>query len=284
MLGNPNSPHCEGLIVPLFSEAKAGIEASRGQEKVATSSLIALLALSLGLSARGEAQQFEVSPRAIATARPDGYLSPTDVTFRNLLSAPPETGTSWDTSDRRLVLSLQSVNPSRFASAQLDASFVYPRFDQAFGKPIRRETAPTLIILLNRAMRDVAVPTFQAKEYFQRPRPFQRLRLRRACDFRRAPKPEPHPSGGSSYPSGHAAYGWATAMILARIRPERSPVLMQRAAEYAESRIVCGAHFLTDIEAGHAIAAAVLGRLEANPQFQADLARARAELDISESR
>jgi hypothetical protein len=36
-------------------------------------------------------------------------------------------------------------------------------------------------------------------------------------------------------------------MILARVAPDRTPPLMARAAEYAESRLICGVHFPSDV-------------------------------------
>ena len=45
-----------------------------------------------------------------------------------------------------------------------------------------------------------------------------------------------------------------------------------------DSRVVCGVHFQSDVEAGRVIGSAMVARLHADPQFQADLARAKAEL------
>ncbi len=67
-------------------------------------------------------------------------------------------------------------------------------------------------------------------------------------------------------------------MILVRVVPDRAPALMARAAEYAESRLVCGVHFPSDIYAGQTVAAAVVSRLDASPEFRSDLDRARAEI------
>jgi acid phosphatase (class A) len=53
---------------------------------------------------------------------------------------------------------------------------------------------------------------------------------------------------------------------------------MKQAEEYMESRLICGAHFPSDVEAGHDVAIAVVSRLDASPEFQADLAKARKEL------
>lgn len=225
-------------------------------------------------------QQFEHEPRPKGEAKAQPYLASQEVDFRTLLVPPPAEGSFQDREDQEVVEAEQSVPEARWQEAKLDSEYVYPRFEVAFGKPIDRQSSPALISLLNRALRDVAVTTFAAKDHFQRPRPFQRLELKRVCGEEQPPKPQVHAMGGSSYPSGHSAYGWAVAMVLARVAPERAEALMARAAEYAESRVVCGVHFPSDVSAGQVIAAAVAGRLDGSAEFQADLARARAEAGV----
>jgi acid phosphatase (class A) len=223
-------------------------------------------------------QQFERESPPAGEAKPQPYLISNKVDFHSILAPPPAAGSLRDREDEQTAERWQSVTRQRWHSAELDSDFVYPRFDEAFGRPIDRKTSPVLITLLNRALRDVSYTTFAAKEHFQRPRPYQRVQLKHVCGEVAAPKPETHPMGGSSYPSGHSAYGWAVAMILARVAPDRAELLLARATEYAESRVICGVHFPSDVDAGYAIAAAVLAHLDSSPDFQADLADARAEL------
>lgn len=73
-------------------------------------------------------------------------------------------------------------------------------------------------------------------------------------------------------------------MILARVAPDRESELMARAEEYETSRLICGMHFPTDVEAGHIVATAVVAHLDASSQFQSDLAKARQELTKTKSR
>ena len=159
-----------------------------------------------------------------------------------------------------------------------DARYVYPRFDTALGLPIRRATSPALITLLNRAMRDAAQAFGPPKTAFSRPRPYRRKQLARVCGATPPPAPDPVPIGGSSYPSGHTIYGWVTAMILARVSPDRAAALLARGSDYGVSRQVCGVHFPTDVEAGHVLAVAVVDALLRDPAFQTDLARAADEV------
>jgi acid phosphatase (class A) len=161
--------------------------------------------------------------------------------------------------------------------ARLDEQQLYSRFAQAFGRPIDPKSSPTVLTMLDRALLDVDFTASRAKDHFSRPRPFQRMHLRRVCDANDAPEPEEHPMHGASYPSGHSTHGWAVAEILARVAPDRAEALMKRAQEYEESRLVCGMHFPTDVEAGHLVATAVVAHLDASREFQADLTRARRE-------
>ncbi|MEJ1961322.1 MAG: phosphatase PAP2 family protein [Gammaproteobacteria bacterium] len=236
------------------------------------------MAASLLLVGTAWGQQLESTPRPAGEAPPQSYLGKTVVDFRQLLAGPPAVDSILDQADRRAIDEFQRVDEPRWHVAEADDRLVYPRFEDAFGRRIDRQNTPALVALLNRAIRDVSATTFAAKGQFSRPRPFQRMQLERVCDEAAPPKAEAHPTSGSSYPSGHSAYGWAVAMILARVARDRAPALMTRAAEYAESRLVCGVHFPSDIYAGQTVAAAVVSRLDASPEFRSDLDRARAEI------
>jgi len=218
-----------------------------------------------------------LAPQGVALAQSSGYLAGREVDFRTILGPPPPVDSRMDHADQELVEAYQNVDTSRFESAKLDEEQLYPRFEKAFGRPIDPKTSPILVALLNRALLDVDATAAAAKDHFHRPRPFQRLQLTRVCNRGDAPKPEDHPLHGASYPSGHSVHGWTVAMILSRVDPDRAQALTQRAEEYEESRLVCGMHFPTDIEAGQVVAAAVVSRLDSSRAFQADLAKSRKE-------
>ena len=237
------------------------------------------LVLVLSLTATASfAQQLEREPPPAGEPKPQPYLAAGESVDFHVLAPPPAKGSVEDDTDWQTVEALQKASPARRELAALDEKFVYSRFDEVLGRPIDRKTTPVLVNLLNRAMRDVGATAFPAKDYFQRPRPFQLLQLEHTCSSEPPPKPEANPTRGSSYPSGHSSGGWAVAMILARVAPARAEAILSRAAEYAESRVVCGRHFPSDLAAGQAVAAAVIARLDASPDFQHDLVAARAEL------
>jgi acid phosphatase (class A) len=249
-----------------------------------TAARVATLALTLASAATSPAaaQSLEGVKRPEGEAKPVGYLPRDSIDYRLLVGPPPAQGSILDQLDMAVSQRFQAeIASDRWDVADLDRRTVYPRFAEAFGKPIDRAHSPRLVALLNRVMRDAADPVWTAKDAFQRPRPYQRYQLARRCGSSPVPTPDREPRGGSSYPSGHTVYGWATALLLAEVAPGRAPLILERGRDYALSRVICGYHFPTDTEAARTVAAAVLTRLHSDEDFRADLRAAQAEYGAS---
>jgi len=54
--------------------------------------------------------------------------------------------------------------------------------------------------------------------------------------------------------------------------------LLEAGKEMGESRVICGMHYPSDVEAGRDLAAAMVARMRANPEFRADMEKARREV------
>ena len=67
-----------------------------------------------------------------------------------------------------------------------------------------------------------------------------------------------------SYPSGHTTYGYAGALLLAVLVPERYQQMITRGAEYGNDRILIGAHYAMDVMGGRMLAIYDLAHLLAN--------------------
>ena len=78
------------------------------------------------------------------------------------------------------------------------------------------------------------------------------------------PEQQQELSTNGSYPSGHTAIGWATALVLAEINVDRQNEILKRGYEMGQSRVICGYHFQSDVDAARLVASAVVARLHAN--------------------
>lgn len=157
--------------------------------------------------------------------------------------------------------------------AELDGDGVPNAFSEAFGITITQELTPEIYRLIIHMREDAGdLATRHAKEYYERVRPFVHFK-EDTCN----PTQQTALSTNGSYPSGHTCIGWATALILAEINPDRQNEILKRGYEIGESRVICGYHWKSDVEAARLVAAAVVARLHANEAFFSQLSRAKAE-------
>jgi acid phosphatase (class A) len=198
-----------------------------------------------------------------------------------LLPPYPALNTKQDKIDVATFRQMQvSDQSARWKLAEADDQMNYARFSDVLGVDLDAARLPIVMHLLKRMERDVLDTAFDAKDYFNRPRPYQRFAVAHVCGADAPPKPEPHPKGGfsaSSYPSGHAAFGWGLALTLAEVAPDHAQAILSRGREYDESRVVCAVHFPSDVAAGEIVATAVVERLHTVPEFTRDLACAKQE-------
>ena len=114
-----------------------------------------------------------------------------------------------------------------------------------------------------------------AKQEFKRDRPWIVDPSLQTCA---AHKPS---QDHASYPSGHATVGYGMGIVLANLMPSHAQAILGRSAQFAENRVICGMHFRSDIVAGQQFGTIMAIRLMQNPQFQADMNAARAELSAA---
>jgi len=166
---------------------------------------------------------------------------------------------------------------ARWRLAAQDAELRFPQAAQTFscalGVKLDPAKAPHLFTLLQRSLGDLGLSTYAAKTKYQRARPFMSNGAP-TC----TPAFESVLRKDGSYPSGHSAAGFGWALILAQLAPDRGDALVARGRAFGESRVICNVHWRSDVEEGRVVAAAVVARLNADPQFRADLDAARAEL------
>lgn len=244
---------------------------------------VSTLGLAAGLLAAQAPQVQEASPANPAAEAlkklPPGFL-PRDQLPDSLalLPPPPARGTPAFASDeaaRREVRPLRGTARWNLASSDANLSFPHAAatFSCATGVAISKEGTPRTYALLGRSLIDVGLSTYGAKDHYKRTRPFV-MHPAGTC----YPKDEPALRTDGSYPSGHSALGWGWALILAELVPDRANAILQRGRDFGQSRIVCGVHWQSDVDAGRVIASAAVARLHADAKFRAELEAAQQEL------
>ncbi len=114
--------------------------------------------------------------------------------------------------------------------------------------------------------------TRDAKNHYNRIRPFAFFE-EMTCN----PEQQEELSTNGSYPSGHTSIGWATALVLSEINPDRIDEILDRGFQMGESRVICGYHFQSDVDAGRVVAAGAVARLHADEGFNKQLDKAKKE-------
>ena len=209
---------------------------------------------------------------------PGRYLAQGAYDGRTVVPPPPAPGSAIAQQDRRICLDTRQLEDSpRWSLARVDAgkADILDGFGCALGVTPTRQTTPRLAAMLRRVGGDVRQAVAGPKRLHDRKRPYQVDRgpicVRSGLITALTP----------DYPSGHATWGWTVGLILAKAQPQRADAILARARAYGESRVVCGVHNASSVEAGRINAEGLVAALETSPDFRADLAAVSAELDAA---
>jgi acid phosphatase (class A) len=195
-----------------------------------------------------------------------------------LLPEPPAKGSSafaLDQAVSRQSLALRGT--ARWDLAKKDADLTFPQATEIFscsvGAPITEADTPHLYLLMRRSVADAAMSTYGAKDRYKRARPFL-ANKQPTC----TPDQEASLRGSGSYPSGHSAIGWTWALILAEISPEHADAILTRGRAFGQSRVICNAHWQSDVIEGRFMGDSTVAKLHSDAGFRADLETAKADL------
>lgn len=203
------------------------------------------------------------------------YVKDGDIDLLTVLPPAPKEGDARAEADRVIFRATRQLeNSPRWTLATNDVSektdYMFHAYSCAMGLDVTEHAVPKLAHLLETAADVTSDANRAVKKKFKRPRPFNfddgpicQLKIEMAS---------------YDYPSGHTTHGWTWALILAELIPERANAILARGRAYGESRIVCGAHNASAVEAGRLSATISMTRLRSSPAFQADLAAAKEEL------
>lgn len=198
------------------------------------------------------------------------YIDPQLLDLTLILPPPPPQASDTTRSELEVIHHIeQTRTPAQVAAAQYDDHhediFL---FASVIGPVFTAEALPLTAALSAHIRNDNGVIDPPLKALYARPRPYNfDATLHPVCDTNHE----------GSYPSGHSLNGYLLAFALAQILPEKSQQILARADDYAHNRVICEAHYPSDLEASRRVAYVMIAYMLATPRFQRDLAAARAE-------
>lgn len=239
-----------------------------------------LAVLALGLAATALAPSLAEEHRSFSVPQPAAgrpYLSdaarPDTI---KILPAAPVAGSARYAADRTTYLETRSLKDSprwTLAIHDADEKTVLKDFACAVGADLTGQ--PKLTALLSRVRTDVRQAVDAPKNLQKRLRPFL---------IDKGPTCVAQDDGIEKtydYPSGHTTWGWTVALLLAELAPEKATDILVRGRAFGESRLICGVHNLSAVEAGRTNASAVVAALHGDPAFRRDLEAVRKEVEAA---
>jgi len=234
--------------------------------------MILALASYLALASATQAQSAMNAPAQVPKTL--HVLTPDQVDPSRLLPPPAKDGSDFQKADLVEVERVyKSRTPDRKAQAEWDDKHESVElFFRTLGPQFDLAKLPATAKLMAEVDNEQSVAANIVKHYFRRNRPWAIDPSLVACDY----KPNAPPL--TSYPSGHATLSYSQGYILAQLMPEKAQAILDRASEYAYSRVVCGAHYPSDIEASHVLGTELAMLMLQNPGFAAQVQASKAEL------
>ena len=206
--------------------------------------------------------------------RSQQYLTGSEIPdMTPVLPAAPVADDARDTRDRAIFRATRSLRGSpRWILAQSDDDWHTPALMKAFscalGVAPDAAKTPRLAALMTEVSNESNAIITRVKATYQRQRPFH-VDQGPICA----------PAEGLDYPSGHSTLGFAMGLILTELEPDRATDLLARGRAFGESRVVCGVHNASAVEAGRNEAAALVAARQGSPKCRRHMDAVRSELD-----
>lgn len=206
-----------------------------------------------------------------------GYLTADSLDGKSILGPPPAVDSAHGKADRALYEQTRALaGTPRWKTAIQDNDLwgggALKRFSCALGVDVSETQTPVTWKILHKIETDVRTVGTPAKDFYARVRPAL------GNDLPICVPREDWMRTNASYPSGHAMTAWSWGLILAEAVPARADAVLMLGKDSGDSRMICGVHFISDVEAGRTLGSAMVARLHATPAFAADLKKAKREL------
>jgi acid phosphatase (class A) len=197
------------------------------------------------------------------------YLPADEPKPLELLAPPPLFNSPEQAADLTEVETVyHSASSNDLAVAFSQKKFSIFTFTPVIGVFFQPGKFPKTEQFFSQVQKEAASVTDGAKDYWKRPRPFVT---------------EPSllsgkPEKSFSYPSGHSTESMVLALVLAEVFPDKREGIIAEARSIGWHRVQIARHYPTDIYAGRVLAQAIVRAMNKNPDFQRDLADAKAEI------
>ena len=202
-----------------------------------------------------------VAPAAAKTDAPFHYVNPKQVDLTVFLPPPPDLGSPQQRADEQAVAQAVSARKrADFLIAKQSSVRSVFFFAPSVGSDFTPERFPVTAAFFRRIGSDVEKLIGLAKTYWERPRPSAAQKH------------------AGSYPSGHAAFAAASAIVLSELLPSKRDVIFTQARTFAENRILLGVHYTSDVASGWTAGTLAAYAMMHDPAFVSDFNKARAEL------
>ena len=159
-----------------------------------------------------------------------------------------------------------------YRDAIFGVDYIVKEFSEPFGLQISKEETPEIYKVLREGTATCDSICTMPKKYYMRRRPFMRFQEQTLT-----PDDEASLRKNGSYPSGHTLLGWSAALLLSEINPDRADTILARGLMYGDSRLIVGAHWQSDVNAGRLAASAAYARLHTSERFLEQMRLARQE-------
>lgn len=208
---------------------------------------------------------------AVRGAEGFNFASESQVDLVPLLAPPPPDDSPQTRSElAELVLIQKNRTPEEEAAAVADNELsVFRLASGVLGPRFTAANLPLAAAFFKRMEGDLVDIVRVGKESWNRPRPYVLDKEIKSCF---------EDTLGGAYPSGHSSFGFMTAVVLSRIVPEKKAEIFERAASYAKSRMICGVHYRSDIEAGRISGTVAAAFAMQDPQFRSEFEAVRGEV------
>lgn len=199
------------------------------------------------------------------------YLSSKQLDLTVMLPPPPPAGSVMEKSETATIVETQkNASAEQIALASEDVNeTVFAMFTRTLGAKFAPVTLPKATIFFTRVVSSEDAVTDPAKKFFGRTRPFLAHPEIKALIS---------PSRSGAWPSGHTTRVTLCAIILAAMLPERRDAIWARSDEYAQSRVVGGMHYPSDLDAARRAGTAMAAVMFTDPLFRTDFDVAKAEV------